>query len=58
MFSSQQLRWRNIRADSGAGMLRQNKPGESAAPRPFPLLGDVCLCVYRLTIRPGAQVRV
>lgn len=45
MFSSQKLCWQNTRADSGAGMLMQNKSVESAAHMSFPLLGDVCLCV-------------
>lgn len=45
MFSSQQLCWQNTRADSGAEMLRQNKPFESAAPMSFPLLGFVYVCI-------------
>lgn len=45
MFSSQQLCWQNTRADSGAEMLRQNKPFESAAPMSFPLPGFVYVCI-------------
>lgn len=56
MFSGQQLRWQDIRADSGAAEAKQAEQGKVLRQGLFPLVGNVCLCERCLTICLGAQV--